>query len=900
MKKNLYISILYLSLFLGLICTINNREITFDGENKKEVELEKEDNIIELNINVFKVPPYTKLLLEGNDDTNYVISIYSENERKNRIQLSQSYYKKSILFLAREQIKSQIIYASIECSQTPCSYHIDILPQEKILLEEGEQLYYYVTKENSKMEFEINLKSELVNIWSRGAYDISNTLSNSFIGDNNKNYFILENKKNKNINFDVIGTVGDIINVGSNGYVGEKSNKQILADEESMTVFLKKISFEKACFDFGTRVDISEKLYVFLEGIIQTNILKLTMEKYGEKIDKETELYTNGKISHAYLINIIGESEICFSFPEKEVYPQYENIDEIIFNFHLTMGKYQKKGLYFNEPLIFGKLYPGNLLQNQFTAYIGLMPQKDYSKINYNLFNKNGFSQLYIYNCDNYPLCLNKNGTRVIKPRNIDKFTTYSIYKNKLKAEINPISKNQILLIVFCATPNTLEFSCNFDTLIFANEDYIYMNENQYFYQYLIKGEKDNFKIKFSGESNITQVNVEITVYTGEVGILTNILDQNKYITQHSSNKYLMKIELNKKSEKIQDLEFSINALENSYYAIVAEFIRNNQEKENAIFPGITNVITIDPKINKEVNIKVKTPGDFENFIVNFYSLNCNLDIYKNEKGNFTKVRKFDYYSIDTINFFNDPRIYDDYFEYKISVQKEDVSSYDGKLCIMQLSSVNQIKKFSVSNENIIISDNIPQQIKLNKKRNHISYAYIHVDNKDDILLKFNLLHIANYNIKIIFEYTERKQYYISSNQIIYLNHEEWKEDCPDEKELCYVMIDIALNETKDVEEPILELSVQKSKAENAVYIPKNIMKMDYCISQIPQKYYTDIGKDEIGYVFVNFNRNINGKFSAKLQDKENTDITDFDKSDKNLLPFDNFERKIFLNTAIY
>lgn len=36
-------------------------------------------------------------------------------------------------------------------------------------------------------------------------------------------------------------------------------------------------------------------------------------------------------------------------------------------------------------------------------------------------------------------------------------------------------------------------------------------------------------------------------------------------------------------------------------------------------------------------------------------------------------------------------------------------------------------------------------------------------------------------------------------------------------------MINITLNETKDVKEPIFELSVQQSNAENAVYIPKNI-----------------------------------------------------------------------------
>lgn len=81
---------------------------------------------------------------------------------------------------------------------------------------------------------------------------------------------------------------------------------------------------------------------------------------------------------------------------------------------------------------------------------------------------------------------------------------------------------------------------------------------------------------------------------------MSNALDQNKYTKQHSSNKYLMKIELNTKSEKIDDIEFSINALENSYYTIVADFVIDNQEIRKEITPGMINVITIDPKIIKK------------------------------------------------------------------------------------------------------------------------------------------------------------------------------------------------------------------------------------------------------------------------------------------------------------
>ena len=877
----------------------NKQEIYFDGINKEILNFRNE---IQIELIINELPLYTKLFINGEDDINYVLSAYSDENRENRIQLAQSYHKTTSLFLTNKQAISNKFYIDIECSSTPCIYNLTISPEEKIILEEGEQLYYYVNEENTNMEFEINLKSEKANIWSRGGRDIWNTLSNYYVSSKNKNNFIITNAKNKKIEFEVIGNVGDFINVGSNGYNEEKSSKNILVDEETMTVFLSKALFSKACFDFRTRDEISENLYVYMEGIIENSILKILINNENQSNDNNDKeiLYNNGKITNYFFTKDLKNIEVCFTFPDEADYPQYKFIQEIIFNFRLTLGKNLKKGLYFNEPLVFGKLYPGNLRLGEITAYIGLEPQKDYTEINYNLFNKeNSNLKMYVYDCDNYPLCLHKNNTikNGINIRNIDTYSTYSVYKSELKREYNPISKSQKLFIIYCYNSDT--YQCNYDSLIFTNIDSINVNENQYFNQYLLKDEKDNFKINFYGESMIKSVKIGITVFNGDIKILTDSFDGNKYDIQHYANKYFINIILGKNSEKSNEIIFSVVGKKNCYYTLITNFIRDNINFEEAEFlPGKSELITINPNKDEIKYINIKNTISSEVFMVNFYSLNCKYEIYKKVQKNnseiFENIDEFNYYFEDNIFYFIDKRYKDDYFEYKIKVKEEDFSIYNNKLCMLYMSAIEQNKKYSSINQNLIIPDNTPQQIKFNLQKPHISYGYIHVDNKENLIIKFNLIYQAEYNVTIFIEYAEGKNYIVNSNGIIYLNHEEWENECPENNQICYIIIDITLNKTKEIENPLLELTIQSENSNTAVYFPKNILKIDY-LNKISQQYFTELGKDEVGFIIVDFYRN-NGKFKAKIIQKKYLD-TNFDDNEINLLPYNALTKKIEFNT---
>ena len=891
--------------------------IEFDGKSNSMLKVENENEKAKITINLSQIPPYTKLVVTGSENINYVISAFSNDKREIRIQLTQTLYNKTILFLTQEQVKSQKIYVDVECSSLPCSYHLIIFPQEKINLVENEQLYYYVNEGNKNIDFSIDLFSEKANIWSRGGRLIENNLSKYIKKSQNENYFLVSDKK---IEFTVTGTVGDIINVGSNGYNNERSNKAIIVDEDIITVFLSRSYFPQACFNFMLREEVIQKYMIFVEGIIHTKVLKMFTLK--EENQTNINLFTNGKFSEVFTINDLKTIEFCFTFPSVEEYPQYNNIEEIIFNFYFTLGKTTKYGLNFFEPQINGQLYERNLLRGEKVAYIGLKPEKKYKEINYNIFAREGFPNMTIYDCDNYPLCLYKKETLYngISPRNIDDFTTYSTYITEDELENNAISKKQKLLVVECnPSEQVIDIFCKYDTLIYSNMDEINIFEDNYFNQYLLEEEIDNFKINFARESNIKRVNIEIILYVGDIEIITNSNDENVYNRHHNSNKYVIFIDLGKESENLEDMIFKVKAKKNSYYTVLISFVRDNIDSPiiNKINSGLNYLVTIDPiNKDKDENAKaiIRTKNDKINellpFMVNFNSINCELSVYKksiiNDKENYTNIDKFENYAEDILTWVDsDDRYYDDFYEYKIYVEKEDFSSYNGKLCMLYISSIEINKQHEIYSRDIVIPDNIQQKIKFIRPIRHISYSYVQVDNKDDLIIQFNVIHKAKYIIKFFYENKEGKNYTISSNNDIYLSHLEWEKECPEKDELCYIIIDITLEQTIEVNDPFLELTVKSVSADTIVYIPKNILKIDYTQNKVIQRYYTEVGKNEIGFILANFYLS-SGKIFARLVKKDSVVIEDgedwegryrFPKTAEESLPFDSFTKKINFNT---
>ena len=256
--------------------------------------------------------------------------------------------------------------------------------------------------------------------------------------------------------------------------------------------------------------------------------------------------------------------------------------------------------------------------------------------------------------------------------------------------------------------------------------------------------------------------------------------------------------------------------------------------------------------------------------MVNFYSLNCEISINAlNKNKSEEPIEQFDNFFSEIID--KNDKKYSKNYTYKIMIKTPDPSLFSPNLCKIYTSAKEMSNGHDDFTRDILIQDNTPQQVRFGKVAKHFSIGYIHVNFKNNLMIKFNVKQTARYKVQYYYENKIRKQEELTIvvNNLVYLNSTvEWRNgSCLDESRVCYIQIDIVLEETKIYENPVLEISVKSMDSNFVDYIPKNQLKIDYVQNNIPQYYYTKLGKNENGFIICNFLRG-SGKVYAKLVPK--------------------------------
>ena len=887
---------------------------------------------------------YIKIEVQGqNKNNNYVISAYIVPIKTKRIQLAQSFNGVSRLYLPITQIKNGEIFIDLECSNyASCSGIIKSEDYNKIPLTDGEPINYYITDEGTVMEFTLNSNCSISNVWARGQLKIDTELdANNKIRKGNDNYYIA-NSVMTNVNFKVTGTVGDYINVGFIGYKNDefeegheyyKSSKNIFVDEHTITGYLKKGVLEEVCYSLDLR-DNSEEVpsTIYGTGIIFTKVAcSYTIYNNGTRAKDnksiESSLFSQGSHFIILLTSELNEEKICISFPNDNFLQQYDDLQEIVYTYQFTTGGSNENKLHLYEPQLNGVFYPRITNKYSKTAFIShYIPdnnESDSEKKNLNMMELFGLPVMTVITCDNYPLCslddeTLKEGT---SPTNINRFTSYTS-SQRIYNDNSPIGKIQTLLVVECKDiegGEEFDFYCGFNTLISKNQDKIGLIENSYFSQFALKNEEHNFKIKLTGEYNIAGIFIDVINFAGDIEVIPTFPSNIKYDLYRSANKIYISVKMSG-SPSVEELTFKVKGLSKSYYIVFFKIVKNNLVEDDSLIKnelqsGVPYLITIDPSkkdvyqmSNKIVTIHNDYNIDFTSMMINFYSLNCKINVgqfYKNEADNliFYKTKKFDRFSHDYIES-SEERYNLDEFEYRISVSESDPSIYTGNLCKVYATAVEINSKHIVNNRDILLPDNIPQIVMFERNLKHVSYGYVHVDFEYDILIKFNLKHTAQYKIRLYYNNKKREnEETIVANDILYISSEEWKDICNDINRPCYIQLDITLEQTKNEENPVLELSIKSIPSNTVTYLPKSLFKIDYLQNDISQYFYTEIGKEEAGFIDVNFLRG-SGKIYAKIvQEKQAIEEGAnwrgkyvLPSNDKNLV-MDSFTKKIYFST---
>ena len=839
---------------------------------------------------------FGEFLVEGNINSKYVLSAYSDESKKKRIQLGQSYKGKIKLYLSLKGYQN--IYIDVECPfNDDCSGKIIYSFNNIIELKEGQPISYYVNGDNEEIEFNLNLESEKSNIWARGQYNITTALSGQSLKktiENRGDFYIIENRL-MTTSFKVWPKKGDYINVGFMGYnKGDKnydSSSNIEIDGPSLSGYLKKGSLEEICYNLNEADILSDEL-VLGNGILFTKVgYSYAAYKSGKTYPSGGSLYTSGFIKNGLYFpkDNTEEFKICITFPNSKNDTRFNKVDEIIFVYQLEKATEKDFTLY--EPQLNGVLYPRTILKGSKTAFIS-QNNGNFKKMSLNLMSLNGFPKMYVIECDNYPFCNYDNKTlynsETIRPRNINRFSSLYVDKKEGRDD-SPISKTQTVLVVECMEsqkradkdilPTYMDYICDYNTLIYKDKDFIELIEEQYFNQFVLQDQVQNYKIKIGKESGLNKIFIDIMLYVGDVYVDISDFEKKgiKADLYYQINKIFISAKINGNSENLDDLIFTIKGLNNTFYTTLITFANNENDFDsfitNKLQTGMSYLVTIDTSqfdesgyTNKIIKFKNERAYDFIPYLVNFYSLNCEIEGIALYNNGIINMEKFEKFSQDVVDV-TEERYLNSEYEYRISVKSPDSSQYKGNLCKLYASAIELRDYHELFSRDILIPDNTPQQIRFGNDVKHVSFGYIHVDFQYDLLVKFNLKHIAQYTVKLYYEnYKREKEVTVVANNMLILHSYEWNTTaCKDKTRVCYITLDITLNKTReDNDKPVLEFSIKSMDTHSLDYIPKDQLKIDYVKNNEPQHYYTELGANEIGFIVANFLRG-SGRLLARI-----------------------------------
>ena len=883
LKRHIFLLLLILCSSFFLIISVETYEKQFNGKTSFDVSVVQASN-----------KKFGEFILEGDKaDSKYILSAYSDQLREKRIQLGQSFKGKIKIYLYLRYYQN--IYMEVECANNnDCSGKVIYSFIDKIDLEKGEPISYYVNGENEEIEFNLNVDAEKSNIWARGQYPIETQLEGKEKKtiENRGDFYIIDGKLTGT--FIVKPTKGDYINVG---YIGYKhgdhnydSNQDIEIDGPSLTGYLKKGKLDEICYTIN-EADISDDELVLGNGIIFTKIgYSYISYKSGTEYPNGS-LYTSGFIKNGLFFPKDNQDQfkICITFPKSDEFHQFSEVNEIIFVYQLEKATVRDFTLY--EPQLNGVLYPRTIQKGSKTAFIS---QKDssFNKMSLNLMSLTGFPKMYVIECENYPICDYDNKTlynnKTIRPRNINRLS--SLYVNKKEGfDDSPISKRQTVFVVECMQsqnrtdtdilPEYMDFICEYNTLIYRDKDYIELIEENYFNQFTLLDQVHNYKIKIGKESGIKKIFIDIMIYVGDVDIDFSDFAKKgvKADLYHQINKIFISAKINGNSENVDDLIFSVKGLNNTFYTTLITFANKDNDADsfitNKLQTGMSYLVTIDTSqyddaqyANKIIKFKNERAYDFIPFMVNLYSLNCEIEgvgLYDKKIYNMENFEQILQDVVDT----EEDRYLSSEYEYRINVKVSDSSQYDGNLCKLYASAIELRDSHEIYSRDILVPDNTPQQIRFGNDVKHVSFGYIHVDFQCDLLIKFNLKHVAEYTVTLYYEnHIREKQEKIVANNMLLLESDEWSTTaCRDKSRVCYITLDITLEKKKeDKDKPVLEFSIKSMDSYSVDYIPKEKLKIDYVKNNQPQYYYTEVGANERGFIMANFERG-SGQIFARI-----------------------------------
>ena len=823
-----------------------------------------------------QIPYYVKVEVTS-DDSNPAPRLCFSNKDQNcneREQLVKNPNgKTTFIWLKREQFEKdgQELYAFVVCPTNRCSYTIKFKGDQSASLPSNYVYSYLVTSNNREMRFEINGQEKNVYLTvglhgsSKASMNIDGVYNEGIIYKNGRvvSFFLEDTENSSNLaTVTVKGAEGDYLTISTHIvnttviYEGLASEDILVPNGPEVTGYLEKEILNEECFPIDFSKNYKDLEAIYLTGKIHTKYAWFYLEDEKRSYLQETEMQIDDGLISYLLKNNKKMNYLCLELPIEDIYNQRK----MAFTISLSQP-YNLDRLYnYYPPQLTGEIYRRMIPVNTIAFFSGVKNDNSAKKYDYNMFQRKGLSKMYITECKTYPDCQFTETIlgSFIQPKPVNQMTIWTTNEDKSSV----LDPDKYVIVVFCADDdNEHNGYCEFETSIVSKEQTVDLVENEKFSKFVLGGEKGSFKADLQEGRQIQRMIFDIMIFSGDVSFDLRsdsdpiVKDGGKFgeevqlsaNTYYLSNKVYVHIDLGQLT--IQNVYVDFTASVNSFFTIQYSVHSYNKEQIEEIIPsGESYLVQINPASSqraKEIRIQNRFYKNGDPFMVNFFALNCEFIVNKGDEH----IDFFDGYAQEVLTSGSSDYNYKDYV-YGIFIKEQDLSNYNNKMCMLYVSGYEAERSYE---RDIIVGENINQQIIFDKNLKKVRFLYPHADPTKDIAIHFNVIDKAFYKIVVNMNNKNAQELTLTRTQTLYYSGIDILNHCQ-ENRLCPIVVQVEYDKEITKTDPMIEVTFREI-INTPTYIQKGQAKLDFVCGDKYYYLYTDIGKNEVGEVSVNFLR---------------------------------------------
>ena len=845
---------------------------------------------------------YLDITLKSPDDQKvnpFIIASIDEDCESNRLYMGTQIHGSIQFFLRLTQIPENSFYICIKSRKLSDdeNYSLILKNDNQAKISYDTQTSYYVSDNNlesMKFSFQSGYSSnEKVTIWIKG----KSIEKPDFSGNLNEEkfdfgYLYYGNLDGSNVEITVKSHKGDFVTVGS-VIITNRITKELKTNDNEIMI----ATDEEVCIPIEINTNILSS-FPHINGKVYTKkaISYFTDENNRNKIERDGKtdiMIENGIIDalNIFVGETISKGHYC-------LLSNLQNKELIIFSIQMTSNSIQLV----HPPLLPGEIHRHYLTNGEYAIFYGMKPDDDAKEVNLVIKSLEGYPEMYFDNCQEFPYCTYNEDSvgKLTNPQPSNKITVYSFYMDEdegIYKTYNPISSFQPLIIIHCEYGEEIpdNMYCIFETSYFSNKDTVYLDEDSTFSQYLLDGEEDKYRINLLGEENKMRLYIDLMIFSGDADL--NIPDfdgeANKY---YLSNKIFYSVHLDKNTKDA--LDFNVKANTNTFYMLQYQLMDSVNKDKNIIESGVNYITSksIDaPNLSKYLELLNFKRAYKIPYLATFYSPNCILNFFK--VGETTEALSVFNQSAQVIIDPGEEERYTFYYEIEKTMYE-----YGKKNCMAYVAGLeltNGQQNLGWKERAISLSEGVPHRYTYSKKYPYISYAYHVSDTTKTLVMNFNLINKADFEVKINIGKTPLPDEIIYRNKQLYLNESDFDQKC-ELQEVCTITVNIHL--TNSEQDKVLEFTMYQID-NTPFYLEKNLMKSDILHGNKVKHYYFEIGNEEYGDITLDFKRG-SGNIYASVVERELNQPMDnpewrglyhFPTTNDESLKYDTYVKKIII-----